>query len=252
MKRWLKDKLKNLFLKYEYHIVYSPRAKGIAGFRITDDLKLLIPKESPLCFDVGANEGQTINLLKSCLRKPRILAFEPSSKVFNQLASKKHGNDVSLHHLALGAIDSTQTFFNYDLSVLSSLLPLADSNENPFRNAGTANEELIQVRRIDTFTEDHNIDHIDLLKIDTQGYDLHVLEGAEILLSSKRIDFILIELNFINIYHGQSNHINIIEYLFNKKYYLVDMYEKIHHDGIMSWCSALFSRKMKEPRIEHD
>ena len=46
---------------------------------------------------------------------------------------------------------------------------------------------------VDAFCAVHGIDKIDLLKIDTEGYDLVVLEGARELLRSGRARFILVE-----------------------------------------------------------
>jgi len=48
----------------------------------------------------------------------------------------------------------------------------------------------------------HNIKNIDILKIDTQGYELNILRGATKTLKSKIVKFIEIEITLENIYVG--------------------------------------------------
>ena len=46
------------------------------------------------------------------------------------------------------------------------------------------------------FVRSHQIESVDLLKIDTEGYDLEVLNGAENLLTSGKVQMILTETGF--------------------------------------------------------
>ena len=58
------------------------------------------------------------------------------------------------------------------------------------------NVTTVQVETLDNYCQRNSISKIDLLKIDTQGYDLEVLRGAKQMLSEHRI----IEITFIDIY----------------------------------------------------
>ena len=53
--------------------------------------------------------------------------------------------------------------------------------------------ELVQVLTIDHFCVSKNIDRIDLLKIDTEGYDLTVLRGGNRMLSERHVRCVLVE-----------------------------------------------------------
>ena len=64
--------------------------------RLFDDLALLIPGGEPVVFDVGANVGQTIEAINQVFDKPQIIAFEPSSAVFEALQNKHFGENVAL------------------------------------------------------------------------------------------------------------------------------------------------------------
>ena len=52
---------------------------------------------------------------------------------------------------------------------------------------------------IDTFCTQNNIEDIDLLKIDTEGFDLHVLQGAFDLLQRNAGRFIYVECNDLQV-----------------------------------------------------
>jgi hypothetical protein len=51
----------------------------------------------------------------------------------------------------------------------------------------------VPVSTLDIYTQQHGIDHIDLVKIDAEGFDLNVLEGASRLLDEQKIDIFLFE-----------------------------------------------------------
>jgi hypothetical protein len=85
-------------------------------------------------------------------------------------------------------------------------------------------------------------EHINLLKIDTQGFELQVLRGAERMLSERRICALMLEVNFSMMYQVQSPFAQILEQLDARGYYLVDFYQKARIKHRLSWCNALFCR----------
>lgn len=66
---------------------------------------------------------------------------------------------------------------------------------------------------LDDFCQVHGINHIDLLKIDTEGADLLVLKGAAGLLSRGGIDVIICEILFEPIYKGQAVFEDVLSFL---------------------------------------
>ncbi|HEV2717922.1 MAG TPA: FkbM family methyltransferase, partial [Terriglobales bacterium] len=82
------------------------------------------------------------------------------------------------------------------------------------------------------------------LKTDTEGFDLEVLKGAEVMLRARQIQFILAEVTFHpeNTYH--TSFFRFAEYLQGLKYHFVDLYD----DDLASfsrpplpYCNALFT-----------
>ena len=216
---------------------------NLFGFNLFNDLRQIIDKDSPVCLDVGANVGQTIESLLKVFSKPVIHAFEPSTKTFQILQSKKYGSRVFLHNMALGKERERRQFFNYNSSELSSFLPLDTDKENRFREDGLASKEIVEVDTVDRFLQQNNIAKIDLLKTDTQGFDLEVLLGAKDALQNGCIRNILVELNFVKLYVGQSSAEDIIYLLKQNNFVLIDYYEKVRQDKKLAWCTAFFNRR---------
>lgn len=216
----------------------------VTGYDLSRDLALIVTKNNPVCFDVGANRGQTIQLLQGCFSAPIIHAFEPATACFSDLARQSFGPRVHFHHLAFGDHDGVADFRNYEHSELSSFLPLhLDKRENLFADEEIILVESVQVNTLDHFCAVHTIDHIDLLKIDTQGFELPVLRGGGSLLKQKKIGAILLELNFATLYEGQSDPLEVMQLLRSHGMRLVDYYEKERITGFeLSWTTALFTQ----------
>jgi hypothetical protein len=81
------------------------------------------------------------------------------------------------------------------------------------------------------------------LKVDTQGYDLEVLLGAEESLKNGLIKNVIVELNFVRMYKGQSSAKEIIDLLARYNILLIDYYEKERQNNTLAWCTALFGRR---------
>ena len=59
----------------------------------------------------------------------------------------------------------------------------------------------VDVTTIDNYCRDYGIERIDILKSDTQGFDLEVLKGASRLLDQHRIHLVYVEIVFGKLYH---------------------------------------------------
>jgi FkbM family methyltransferase len=145
-------------------------------------------------FDVGANRGQSAHSFRRWYPRARIYCFEPVKATFDILQrTVRHDARVSVHHLAFGATAGAQ---------LIALGP-DDRMSNVGREASDGRAESIVVETLDRFCAQHEIDHIDYLKIDTEGSDLAVLEGAPELLGRGAARIVEVEggLNPDNSFH---------------------------------------------------
>lgn len=241
MTKWIKTTIKRLLARRGYRVTWCP--PGIpSGLDLRDDLQILIRSECPVILDVGANRGQTIEMLYGTFASPQIIAFEPSASVFEGLRRDCGGKCRAVFHMALGANDELKEFINYERSEFSSLRRLAPSALHEFSEIKVRSVEKVQVRSLDSLFPELGISEIDLLKIDTQGHDLDVLNGARMLFQQGKVKRVLVEMNFVPMYEGEGSALEIMSFLDSQQLSLVDLYEKSHGGGVLTWCTALFQR----------
>jgi FkbM family methyltransferase len=223
-----------------YRVVCCPET-GITGVDFISDLKYSVGSENPKCFDVGANKGQTIDLFLEIFKQPDIYSFEPSIETYTILENRKFCDNVHIFQYALGAEESRKELINYEASKLSSFLELDQSTKGQFKNIQVHGMEEVRQTTVDHIFDEQNIEELDLLKIDTQGYDLEVLRGSRRSLVERKINNVFIELNFASLYSKQSSPDEIIQFLGSYGFGLVGFYDIRRNDKLISWCNGLFS-----------
>jgi len=222
--------------------VFVRRGEGVTGVDIGVDLTRLSCKNSPVILDVGANRGQSIKFFQDCFKNPKIFAFEPSEKIFGYLKSQDFGPSVEIFNLALGKNkERDQRFYNYNKSGFNSFLEVDNNEKNPFGGyLEVKSVQSVDTTTIDSFLAEQGIESADLVKIDTQGFDLEVIKGALQAMKQGRIKLILTELNMINLYKGQNSFIEILSILDQYNFQLIDLYDKSRMEGAVNWCNGLF------------
>lgn len=205
----------------------------------------------PTCFDVGANVGQTVVELRQSWPDAVIHAFEPFSQPRTELvsmASRLPG--VTPVALALGAAPGTLQVQPRERSVLNSLVPGPAS-------ASMRDAETIHIETLDRYCEHQAIDAIDVLKTDTEGYDLDVLRGADRMLSTQRVEFVYVEVSFLRENRQNTPFQPVFDLLTgHHRYRFLGLYETypLHHfDEPNLFCNALFvSRALRQkPLSQH-
>lgn len=103
-------------------------------------------------------------------------------------------------------------------------------------------EEIVETTG-DSYCQSNKIQRINILKIDTEGFEMNVLHGFSDMLNSGKIDSILIEVGFHNDSH-HGNYFAINDFLTLKKMVLVGFYEvKYTRHGRCNYANALFVKK---------
>jgi FkbM family methyltransferase len=128
----------------------------------------------------------------------------------------------------LGRVVGDGTLFRYGSDQTNSLFAKADGAEQFLFDSsymGECGTVQVKMTTIDDFCKDESIGQIDLLKIDTQGYELEVLKGATRLLNSKSIGIIYTEVCFVRYYQHQPLFQDVYDYLYKQGYRLVALYE---------------------------
>lgn len=172
---------------------YVRRSRGLpAGMNWMVDLKRYVPSLEPrVLFDVGANVGQTALWLRQHVPDAAIHAFEPVPATFQALrqATSAHASIVC-HELALGAERGTRLMRALPGDEQNSLVT-GIYDEHP-----DADETHIRIETVDHMCAELGVSAVDVLKTDTEGYDLEVLRGAEGLLGRGAISAVVSEATF--------------------------------------------------------
>lgn len=146
-------------------------------------------------FDIGANIGSYTEMLLNLSAKHNINAsvhvFEPTSGCFEVLEKKfLNKKQVSLNNLAVSDSEGkADIYFDQAGSTLASLYHRDLDNLNVSLN----NKEVVDLVRLDSYIKLKNINHINLIKIDTEGHDLAGLLSLGTYLHYNFIDFIQFE-----------------------------------------------------------
>jgi FkbM family methyltransferase len=224
-----------------YEVRRLPRsldAKRIGlGVDPFQDMRRITGTEQPVVFDVGANVGQSIRRFRTYFEAPVIHAFEPSSETFARLSENVTDvPDLRLNNLALGPTVGTAEFIENTSPVMSSLLEFGPDCWGEVKRRTT-----VTVSTLDAYCAEHDVARIDILKVDTQGFELEVLRGGEALFGGSRIGLIYMEIIFSHLYEGVPALDEVYRFLLDRGFVLVSFYECHHRNERAGWVDAMFA-----------
>jgi FkbM family methyltransferase len=152
--------------------------------------------------DAGANRGQFALFARKAFPQATLLCFEPLAGPRDTLTNAL-GDDpkLRLFDMALGDQDGEAELHVSRSDDSSSLLPISDRQVRAFAATDEVAVVSVPVRRLDSVLSQDDLHAPTLLKIDVQGGELAVLEGADALLGS--IEEIVVECSFVELYEGQ-------------------------------------------------
>ena len=203
------------------------------------DIKDRLATESPIIIDGGANNGATISRLLSQYRSPIIHAFEPIPELVELLNQKFSGlNNVVIHGAALGS-ESRKVSFNVVNNLVSSSVLNPSALNRGLHGEKMDVREIVEVPQVRLVDELKDINQMDLLKLDLQGYELEALKGCGSML--ERIKIISTEIEFVTLYDGQPLFGDIDVFLRARGFKLLNLYELYTHpDGQLTAGDAVY------------
>ena len=178
--------------------------------------------------DVGAHKGETIfNFLKNFEIK-NIYSFEASKATYQSLQNnidkiknKYKGTNIEILNTAVGN-SNKKKLFNELPDSNSSTFNLIDQNSSYFKRKNkimsfffkkdfSIKKNYVSQIKLSAFIEKKNLTSIDILKIDTEGYELEVLKGLE--KNIQLINFIYFEHHYDNMIKKNYKFSQIHDYL---------------------------------------
>lgn len=236
----LKRKIRELFIRYSGYWIYKEKHMAV-GSDIVYELKNKINLPVNTIFDVGAHIGQTSLYFHKGIPNINIYAFEPIKSTYNVLLKNiQDFKNIKPHNIALGGIieNVEVKLFDKGGSSLNSL-----KHEN-MHLQGTKTET-VKVITGDSFCKANNIDEVDLLKIDTEGYELEVLEGFREMIDNLRINAIFCEVGFSSYNNRNTFFCDLIKFADKNNFVFYGLYEQDNYNISINrnFANALFLNK---------
>jgi FkbM family methyltransferase len=179
--------------------------------QIVSALKLV---EADTVFDIGANAGQFASYIRNAGYMGKIVSFEPLDSARISLAeSVKRDRRWTLHErCAIGNYDGEVEINIAGNSVSSSVLAMHPSHAEAALGSAYVSSEKVPIKMLDGITSQYlNCSSKLFIKIDTQGFEWQVLDGAAETL--RRAQGLICELSLIPLYEGQKLWRDVIDRL---------------------------------------
>ncbi|HVY64184.1 MAG TPA: FkbM family methyltransferase [Gammaproteobacteria bacterium] len=203
----------------------------------------LVTRPAPVILDVGAHIGDTVARYRSLFSDAYIHAFEPFPGSFDRLAMTI-GRDprTYLHRLALTDREGAVSL-NVNRSDATNSILASDGRAAFFWGEQKLTTETridVSASTLDGFASRQRVDHIDVLKIDVQGAEFSVLQGANETLRQHRIDVLYMELIVAPTYVGQHKLHEYLALLDSLGYVLFAFYNQARRNGRLIQADGLF------------
>ena len=237
----LKIFIQSLLNKFGYHL--SQRQKNVSlSDPYSEQQRLLSNKKVKIIFDIGAADGRTSEHYHQLFPNATIYAFEPLPKSFQKLkdfaSDKKYIIPINK---ALSDKEGEVEFHITALDDASSLLKPQKTGSSFDRHVELDSKIKVKTTTLDVICATYNIEKIDILKLDAQGAEILVFNGAKNLLDNHLIELIYSEINFIHIYDEMALLHEITTLLETNDYKLFNLFNLVHNQsGQISWGDAIF------------
>jgi FkbM family methyltransferase len=216
----LKTKIRESLIKISGYYLLKEYALPV-GCDLIIDLRLKIKSPINTIFDVGANVGQTAIWLNDYMKNANIYSFEPVKKTYLKLLDNTCNIDqIKSFNIAFGEKEEAMDIklFSEESSTLNSLKETSQNIDSNFI-------ETIQVVTGDFFCKQNHINHIDLLKIDTEVFEIEVLKGFSEMLKNGQIKAIYCEVGFDPENNRNTYINNIFNFMTANNYKFYGLYE---------------------------
>jgi FkbM family methyltransferase len=199
--------------------------------------------------DVGAHVGQTCERYHGLFPNARVYSFEPFLETFEQLRLNvtKFGNATAIPY-AIGKAEGTRDFYCNGASYTNSLFAAREEAVlwvEPFDQIRNVGKIQVSTTTLDIFCRQHDIERVDILKLDIQGGELEAFQGAVGLLEREAIQLIYTETMFVPVYTGQPLFHDLSAFLADYGYALYNLYDlEYGNNAQLKWANCIFLSPM--------
>ncbi len=228
---------------------------GLPKTRLHPDWQILGPigpnYDPHIIVDVGAHSGWFFHCWLDWCPQAQVHAFEPYPPSF-KAAFRNYGSDprVRLVQMAVGDAAGEHILNVLEESLVSNSLlsPRKSAWEELRWGTGNVTHTRVPVTTLDAYAAAEGISHIYLLKIDVQGYEMHVLRGAAQILP--RVDHIFVESGIRPLYENAPRFSDVFHHLSARGFHLMAMQAWHLGNNVLMEADMLFRRDNLMPPVD--
>ena len=233
----MKVLIKKLLKRFGYKI------SKIDPFSSIDIIKNQFNKNSEITiFDIGAHHGQSAKIYRDLFSNALIYSFEPYPYSYNILSNLKMDRFTTYNIGFSNKKSKEALLINEKKDSTNSLFPFSNNASKVWGLKSLENSKSVMCDfdTIDNFCSKEFINQIDFMKIDVQGAEYLVLEGAKEALLDKTIKLIQLEVISGDTYIGQKSIGFYINFLESYGYKLKMFSDNIIKNGILVQSDLFF------------
>ena len=203
------------------------------------DMAKFVKSKDPILFDIGANVGQTVKDFKEVFKNSTVHAFEPSPNTFEILKNNTSNvNKLHIWNYGVGSSSGDLIFNEYALSNMSSFFELQNVNSRDLKS-----KTIVKTTTVDQFISENRIPMIDVLKIDTEGFELEVFKGAMKSIKESKIGMLFYEASFVVGHKDMPSFTELWDFAIENDFELVSIYPIVHRKNMGAYTNVLFKHK---------
>lgn len=214
----LKHEVRRAVRRFGFDVVRYSSGSGTTRDPIERIVKLLKHHHVAVVVDVGANDGGFASSIRQRGYSGRIISFEPLDEPYKELRRKADldGNWEAVQ-TAVGDEKRTLTMnISGNAALSSSVLPMLDTHTSAAPESLYIGSQTVTENRLDNLLPDDSIaGDRTFLKIDVQGYERAVLEGASRILGDGNLVGLQLELSLVPLYEGAMTYREGFDYAVN-------------------------------------
>jgi len=201
--------------------------QGRQGDAYADQAALLSGRKVEHILDVGAYVGEAALRYRRIFPEATIHCFEPVPASFEQLEANVGGDPlIRTNNVAVGAgTEPVVMHVNRAAMTSSTLRPASEVDQ--YLSADYFEEVVAHEAKsttVDRYCAEHEVDRVDILKLDIQGGELKALQGSTEMMSRGAISLIYLELLLAPMYEGQSGVGELLSFCESKRYRVYGLY----------------------------
>jgi FkbM family methyltransferase len=242
----MKKTIRQILNKFGYNISRL-RAPASSEDPFVAMKHILAGIQEPIIFDVGAHYGHVASHFRSLFPASKVYSFEPYPDSFEQLKSNTASDPgIKAFHFGLGDRNGAQSFYANSSSATNSLLATDELGPLTWGAGHLETQKVVQAefKTLDSVVQAMNLPRIDILKLDVQGAEPLVMNGALSACRAGLISVVYSEIILQPTYKGQKRFDESLAAFYANGFDLFKLYNLTYTaEGRLCQLDAVFTRQ---------